>query len=513
MVLVVVVGSAVQSLSLSWGLLATELILILLPALLFVWGSRLDWRAVLRLRWPGWPPVLLALAVGAGVWGLDMGLQGLATTLMGYSPPAALASLPADPFNLALFAAAMMLAAPLCEETLFRGYLLSAYGRYRPLVSVLAVGLLFAFFHLQLQGLVALLPIALVLGYLAQRSRSLAPSLAAHFANNCLGGLLGIAIRLSPTLPSQPALTATLCAAMVAGPLLALAALLAFHRVTAAPAEPLVAPSPAPATSTRGSSRGTFWPLVGAGAIYLVLAALELVMGRFPQWLTQGALQLNPAPWSQPARLAYNMWNVAGEKVGEAACTLTPQGSAVAFDCRTGQSHFQVQQGNSTYAGGRYTLAQTGRWDAATMRLLEAHLQFVGEYSSWTAEIGPGADGLSLALGQAAPTALSADGVVAAEWPWRMMALPFGQPLYFGSRLNLLQLAAGEESGRSQAQALLVSGPENLPTPPTGQALAWKVKLGQQTAWYAAGAPHTLLRFSDGFGVTWTIVPPPGADG
>jgi hypothetical protein len=54
-----------------------------------------------------------------------------------------------------------------------------------------------------------------------------------------------------------------------------------------------------------------------------------------------------------------------------------------------------------------------------------------------------------------------------------------------------------------------MGAPEDLPTPPVGHRLAWKVTLGKQTAWYAATAPHTLLRYNDGYGVTWTITPVP----
>lgn len=504
--LILSLGSAVQTLSMSWGLLATELALILLPTLLFIRLGRLDARAVLRLRWPGWPLVLLGVVIGAGTWGLDIGLQGLASTVLGYPPPTGQVNLPTDPLNLTVFALAMAVAAPVCEEVLFRGYLLSAYGRYRPLVRVLAVALLFAFFHLQFQGLFALLPIALVITLLAERSNSIAVPMAAHLGNNSLGAVLAITMRLNPTLASQPALTSVLCGAMVVGPLMALAGLWVFLRrtrpVAAAVAEaPALVPAPP-------LGRGAFWPLAGAAAVYVVVAGLEVTLGRFPQVLADRSLALEPAPWTEPAHLAYDLWNVANEQVGEAECTLTPEGEAVAFDCFTRQRSFEARIGQSLYAGGRYELTQTGRWDAATMRLLEADLRFDGEYGGWTAHIGPAASAggeLSLWLGDGPATPLPADTVLTAEWPWRLMALPFERTGFLGSHLNHTRLGTGEPEGQVEAGVVLVRGQEDLPTPPSGNALAWKVMLGQKTAWYAAQAPHTLLRYNDGFGVTWTV--------
>jgi hypothetical protein len=403
----------------------------------------------------------------------------------------------------------MTVAAPLCEEAFFRGVLLNAYGRYRPLVSLAVVGLLFAAFHLQFQGLVALLPIAWVLGLLAYRSNSLAPSIAAHMANNGLGAMLAVAMRLNPALASGQTLTVALYSAMVVGPLLALAALWGFLRLS----RPVVAAAEPPAAPTvslpaRTAGRGTFWPLAGAAIIYVVCAGLELTMGRFPEVLAARSLELQPAPWTQPVSLAYFLWNVQNEQVGDASCTLTPQDRAVAFDCLTRQRSFEAHQGQSMYAGGRYELAQTGRWDAASMRLLEADLKFTGEYSSWTARVRAHPDGLpllSLWLDDGAPSALPADAVIAAEWPVRMMALPFGHSAFFGSRFSQVLLAAGQESGQVADAVVVVRGQEDLLTPPSGHALAWKISVGKQTAWYAAEAPHPLLRYNDGYGVTWTV--------
>jgi hypothetical protein len=142
------------------------------------------------------------------------------------------------------------------------------------------------------------------------------------------------------------------------------------------------------------------------------------------------------------------------------------------------------------------------------MRLLEADLTFTGEFSSWSARVRADPEDpsrLSLWQGDGAPRAIPADAVVAAEWPWRMMALPFGESAFFGSRFSQVMLMVGQETGQVADAVLVVRGAEDLLTPPHGHAQAWKVSVGQQTAWYAAEAPHLLLRYNDGFGVTWTV--------
>jgi hypothetical protein len=139
------------------------------------------------------------------------------------------------------------------------------------------------------------------------------------------------------------------------------------------------------------------------------------------------------------------------------------------------------------------------------MFLLEAQLDFDGEFSDWSARVTPAASGLSLLFNDTAPTLLPADAVLMAEWPFRFMALPLEQPAYFGSRFNQVLLNVGTELGTLTHDVVLLRGQEDLPALPGGPARAWKVQVGQQTAWYAVDAPHTLLSYSDGYGVTWTL--------
>jgi hypothetical protein len=44
---------------------------------------------------------------------------------------------------------------------------------------------------------------------------------------------------------------------------------------------------------------------------------------------------------------------------------------------------------------------------------------------------------------------------------------------------------------------VVVQGGEPIATP-AGNYLAWRVEVGEQTAWYDVEPPHTLLRYDDG---------------
>ncbi|MBI4927296.1 MAG: hypothetical protein HY835_05985, partial [Anaerolineae bacterium] len=71
MALVLVVGSVIQMWSFTWGLIATEVVLIMLPALIALRINRVPVLQGLRLKSLGLLPVLLCLGMGAALYLLD----------------------------------------------------------------------------------------------------------------------------------------------------------------------------------------------------------------------------------------------------------------------------------------------------------------------------------------------------------------------------------------------------------------------------------------------------------
>jgi membrane protease YdiL (CAAX protease family) len=74
----------------------------------------------------------------------------------------------------------------IAEEVFFRGYVQRTFERTMGWKSILFVGFVFGLFHLQPLGLITLSLLGIVFGYFYYRSKSLLPSMAAHFANNAL---------------------------------------------------------------------------------------------------------------------------------------------------------------------------------------------------------------------------------------------------------------------------------------------------------------------------------------
>jgi membrane protease YdiL (CAAX protease family) len=158
----------------------------------------------LGLRWPGWPWVFL-LAPGAVLlmWLVSGGLQvsgylkwmeslGAETT----QDTVKLLRETKDPQVLGLMAFAAVVAAPLCEEIVFRGYLYPVLKKFSGIgPAALSSSLVFAAAHGNLTALLPLLIFGGLLVLLYEKTGSLWAPIAAHFCFNSATVAVQLAVR------------------------------------------------------------------------------------------------------------------------------------------------------------------------------------------------------------------------------------------------------------------------------------------------------------------------------
>jgi len=101
------------------------------------------------------------------------------------------------PVELALIVGGVGIAAPLCEETFFRGVIQRGLmpPNLRPVRAVVVTAIIFSAFHMDPLGFLARLELGALFGYLFLRTGSLWPGIAAHAANNLVSTLLYFAFR------------------------------------------------------------------------------------------------------------------------------------------------------------------------------------------------------------------------------------------------------------------------------------------------------------------------------
>lgn len=137
----------------------------------------------LGVRRPAARFVLAAVLIGISCWYLEV---QVVLQLQRYLPgdtkhlEQAVASTP-----LALSLLVLGLLPAISEELVFRGVLTRAFGP-RAWLGIVVSAVVFSLYHLNPPQMVGVFPLALALGFLAVRARSIVPGMIAHLLNNAI---------------------------------------------------------------------------------------------------------------------------------------------------------------------------------------------------------------------------------------------------------------------------------------------------------------------------------------
>lgn len=168
----------------------------------------------LGLRWSRWPMVfLIAPACVVGMWIFFYSLQASGYVqwleslgVDGMQDTVKLLQESTDPLTLWLMAAAAVIAAPLCEEIVFRGYLYGAAKRFTgPWVAGFFSALVFSSVHGSLVALLPLFVFGCLLAYVYEKTGSIWAPIAIHFCFNGATVLVQMAARFYE-IPVEPGL-------------------------------------------------------------------------------------------------------------------------------------------------------------------------------------------------------------------------------------------------------------------------------------------------------------------
>jgi len=162
--------------------------IMLAPAVLFIWAKGYAWRDTLSLR-PLTPLALLgSVLVGASGWTIG---SGLLVRLM--PPPESLVKAlekillldeRAAPFWQIFIFVALLPA--ICEETLFRGLILSGFRRLGMWPALLASGFMFGLAHASIYRILPTLFLGVIFGFVVWRTGSIFAGVICYMLNNGL---------------------------------------------------------------------------------------------------------------------------------------------------------------------------------------------------------------------------------------------------------------------------------------------------------------------------------------
>ncbi|MGC9349265.1 MAG: CPBP family intramembrane glutamic endopeptidase [Anaerolineae bacterium] len=506
--------------------IAVEIALALM-ALVFIRLEDLSIPQTARLRLPGRQQVLMALAIVPGMWMTGVLLNVLSMLILGYSTPVTPAMFPRNAPEAIALALTTMVVAPVAEEIMFRGYIQRAFERPGPWPGVIAGGLIFALYHLRFQGVFALVPIALALGFVAWRTRSLLPTIAMHAAYNTIATVLLITTSFLP-MEVVGGLTGMLvCFGILITPVSYVALWLLWQRTQ----PPQLSPAPPQRRWLRWA-----WavPMILLLGIYGYAAGTELLVSRFPETFLNNVIELTaPADWQETHRWDYTVRNPLGRELGTATCTRSVDDDRFGLSCQADHEGFDLADEMPGLAGGLRSIEDLP-YDlpAAAAAMLYTEAKTWSLEATWTdealaleeltsdEEVSERQLRLSYVAGKAEVTLRNPDGDTTAdtvstasaeeglilmphEWAWRLSAMPLELP-YGGEAVLVQTTDAG--SIRLYDAFVQVAGGEPVWTP-SGNYVTWKVTVSYAdasdqertlAAWYDSEAPHKLVRYDDG---------------
>ncbi len=513
MLVIITLGSFIQSRNLTWGLIATEVFFILLPALLSLRFQRVPLRE--GLRWNRLPlaSALACALLGFCIFLFSVIIEAVMAQLTGMaSVPLPADSLPKGALESGLYFISLAVFAPLCEEILFRGAIQGAYEQERSAgFAIVVTGFLFAFYHFRLSGLPALLPAAFILGYVVWRTRSIFAGMLVHFGMNASSA--ANTLTALGTGKGLPFISLWSGLAGIAGTVLLILWLNRLHpqggQAVSLPglkgqtnSLSYKEPSEGRTVSSPYKWLSIYWPLIGAWILYSGVAGMTAVVRLIPSLSASADIQYRTPQIARETISHYLISNQGGKPVGEMTCAVTPQGTSFKMACSSSVQEYEIQVGKSYYKDVAHTSDWSATWDNQTLALQQYSFQRKnGDSLDYEANLANG----QMTVKQAdviVITEFGASNWSEYEWFWRAEIVNANPNTTW--KIPFLYLMRWQEgpnvSGPGMKNELLREYALEKLEVPAGVFDVWKITLGSQSAWYARvdeGYPRPV-KFDDG---------------
>ncbi|QNO15617.1 CPBP family intramembrane metalloprotease [Alkalicella caledoniensis] len=199
-ILFILIGSEVQAMDMMKGLLITEFILIMLPAFIFAFYLKGNIKEEFRFNKFTLKEFFLVTVIMITLYPVAVFLNYIMNALL-----STIGELHVNPIDEIIdtkdFIVTLLViagSAGLCEEILFRGFIMRSYEGLGQWKAILLSGLFFGMFHFNLQNLLGPILLGIVIGYIVIRTNSLWMGIYAHMLNNAVAIVLARLIMLIP---------------------------------------------------------------------------------------------------------------------------------------------------------------------------------------------------------------------------------------------------------------------------------------------------------------------------
>jgi membrane protease YdiL (CAAX protease family) len=200
MILFVTVGYIAQQRDFTSGILITEFLLIALPAIIFTKSNGASVKKELRFNSLSFIDALLVIVAAVSAYFVAVFINLVAEIFISMMGDLIVPDIPfaknLKEYLLLLFLIAG--SAGICEEILFRGFILRSYEKLGMWPGIIITALLFSMLHLNIQNMAAPFFLGIFLGFVVYKTNSIYAGMLGHFINNGVSVTWGYVIMSLP---------------------------------------------------------------------------------------------------------------------------------------------------------------------------------------------------------------------------------------------------------------------------------------------------------------------------
>lgn len=182
------IGAFTQNMNLIFGILVTQILIIVLPNIWLVKSKGISFKKTFRFNNIGFKNVFLIILITMLTYPIAVFFQGVFITIVDLFIPLSPNPLPdlisQMPFIWSVFFISIL--PGICEEIMFRGTVLKAYEKLGVKKSIIISAVLFGLFHFTIINFVGPALLGIVFGIMVYRTNSIYSSMIAHALNNSI---------------------------------------------------------------------------------------------------------------------------------------------------------------------------------------------------------------------------------------------------------------------------------------------------------------------------------------
>jgi uncharacterized protein len=199
-ILFVTVGYVAQNWDFHYGILITEFLLIALPTAIYVKIKGASLKTELRFNRLSFVDLLLVIVTFISAYFVAVFINLLGEILISMLGKLIVPDIPfaTDPAEYLVLLFVIAGSAGICEEILFRGFILRAYEKLGMWPNIIVTALLFSILHLNIQNILAPFFLGIVLGFVVYKTNSIFAGIIGHFINNAISVTCGYVIMNLP---------------------------------------------------------------------------------------------------------------------------------------------------------------------------------------------------------------------------------------------------------------------------------------------------------------------------